>query len=231
MSTGHHHRSAAPGLNSQALDRLLEDKQLREKLHRYRETDRSFDLPYLGGYSKDGGTVYIDRHLPDQLEVEMDGRKRSINPVEFLRMHECFEKACIDALGYSYDGAHQAATGYERRAVLTRLGPSWWVPYSDALKPYIKADEHEKLVSIPPDLDWTPYLSPPVNHELVERMQAAQGAQRKHSKAEAKYTDMGSRTEHCSICEHYQRPRACELVRGAVSPQGWCKYWEACDDD
>lgn len=232
MSTGHHQQaSVAFGLNSQALDRLLADRAVREQLYRYRQIDRSDDIPFVGGYSKDGETIYVDRHLPERVTLEMDGRKREIDPVDFLRMHEAMEKTLIDALGYGYSEAHRAATGYERRGVLQCLGPGWWEPYQRMWRPFVRSDEHEKLERVPANLDTTPYISPPVDRSLIERMQAAQGAARRYSKAEAQYTDAGTKAEHCSICEHYQRPRACELVRGAVSPQGWCRYFEACDDD
>lgn len=47
------------------------------------------------------------------------------------------------------------------------------------------------------------------------------------SKEQAKYTDRGSRAEHCSNCEHYIRPEACEIVRGKISSGGWCRFWRA----
>lgn len=232
MSVGHHqHHSAAPGLNSQALDRLLANDAVREGLYHYRPINREYQIPYVGGYSKDGDTIYVDSHLPERVTLELDGRERDIDPVQFLRMHEALEKTLIDVLGYSYEQAHQAATGYERRGVLQHLGPGWWTPYQMMWRPFIHTDEHEALKRVPASLDMTPYVSPPADARLIERMQAAQGAARRYSKSEANYSDTGTKAEHCSICEHYERPRACSLVRGVILPGGWCKYWEACDDD
>jgi hypothetical protein len=222
------------GLGAQALDRLQRDPAVRNELYHYRRLDRKHDLPYLGGYSRNGETIYIDRHLPEELEYDLDGRKRKFRPDRFLEMHESWEKTLIDRCGYTYDGAHRVATGVERRAVLA-AGLDWSA-YSNALKPFIKADERERLEKVPADLDMTPYQSPPVDHALVERMQAAMGAERKYSKAEASYADnRGSGPRHCGprrgwvsgACAHFEVPRACELVRGVIVPEGLCKYWEA----
>lgn len=236
MSSGHHHTDASPGLNSQALDRLLADRAVRECLYRYRPIDRNFDIPYLAGYSQDGSTIFIDRHLPETLELEFDGRKREVNPDEYLRRHEGMEKSLIDTLGYGYAAAHAAATAWERRGVLERLGPGWWVPYSEALAPWIKSDQLEKLVKVPSNLDMTPYLAEPVDKALVARIQAAQGLERAHSKAEVGYgDDHGKPRYHCGPvkewpggdCEHFESPRSCAIVRGAISPRGKCRLWEA----
>lgn len=236
MSSGHHDAAVPHGLNSQALDRLLEDRAVREELWRHREINREFDLPYLGGYSKDGATIYIDCHLPEKLSYDLDGRKKEFAPDQFLRRHEALEKTLIDVCGYSYEKSHQAATAYEKRGVLERLGPGSWEGYSKALDPFIKADQVERLESVPADLDMTPYWAPPVNHTLIARMQAAMGAERRYSKAEAAYSDTrGVGSRHCGPvrgwptgdCEHFEAPRSCALVRGAIAPRGGCRLWEA----
>jgi len=45
------------------------------------------------------------------------------------------------------------------------------------------------------------------------------------SKEAADYTDNGTPSEHCSICEHFMLPRNCTKVQGNISPKGWCMYW------
>jgi hypothetical protein len=35
-------------------------KSLRKRV----KIDHSYDIPYIAGYSKDGRTIYLDRHLP-----------------------------------------------------------------------------------------------------------------------------------------------------------------------
>ena len=155
MSTGHNLAGAHGRLSHNLAERCLKDPEVRKLLHRYEHLDDSYDIPYLAGYSTDGKTIYVDRHLPEKLEYEHDGRKREYDPRRFLIDHESMEKALIDALGWGYDHAHEAATAYERRQVL-ESGLSW-KPYQEAYRPYIKADEHEKVTKVPSDLDLTPY--------------------------------------------------------------------------
>ena len=168
MSAGHRHPDCAGSHSSTLCTRLLKDPEVRRLLYRYQGVDDSYDLPYLAGYSTDGKTIYIDRHLPEELEYHYDGKTRPFRPRSFLIDHESFEKAVIDALGWKYGHAHQGATEYERRHVMQ--AGLLWSPYQDAYKPYIKADEHEKLKRVPKDLDLTPYLDDPV---LLARLRKA----------------------------------------------------------
>ena len=156
------------------MEKLKANPAVREKLWMPRTEDNSFDIPYIAGYSKDGKTIYYDRHLPEVLKLKYDRSTRDINPREFLRLHETLEKAIIDALGWGYYHAHAAATAWERRNVFERLGPQWWMPYQHAMDGYAKADEHEKIKRVPKDLDLTPYKAPPVNHKLLEAIHKAQ---------------------------------------------------------
>jgi hypothetical protein len=43
---------------------LMLDRALDAILRRVDHLDREHDIPYLAGYSRDGHTIYIDRHLP-----------------------------------------------------------------------------------------------------------------------------------------------------------------------
>ncbi|HEV2681285.1 MAG TPA: hypothetical protein VGV14_12345, partial [Rhodanobacter sp.] len=43
---------------------LMLDRALDAILRRLKNLDREHDIPYLAGYSQDGKTIYIDRHLP-----------------------------------------------------------------------------------------------------------------------------------------------------------------------
>lgn len=173
MATGHYHTAGEDNsyLNSQVIDRLLKNEEVRKYLHSFPSISRDYDLPYLGGYSKDGKTIYFDRHLPYTLSYIHDGQKKSFDPTQHILDHECFEKALIDVLGWNYEHAHHAANGYERRGVL-RAG-LLWIPYNSAYDPYLKNDEHEKLKKVPADLDMTPYTFPPVDKALLARMKKA----------------------------------------------------------
>jgi hypothetical protein len=234
MSSGHD-SDQEPVLNSQALDRILANPKVQQCLWTPREeNDTDFDCAYLAGYSTDGKLIFFDRHLPQTLSYEQDGHRREFNPRQFVRLHEIMEKCCIDILGMSYWPAHAAANGYERRHVLCVLGPGAWPLYSVALDPFIKADETEKLTKVPRNLDMTPYLAPPQDRALIARIQAAQGRERRYTKAAVHYEDTrGTRRQHCgkdkdwgSGCRYFEHPAACELVRGYIAPRGLCDEYE-----
>ena len=170
MATGHRHRGM--GMGSHVLRKLLSDKQVQERLWAEHTLNRDYDIPYLGGYSEDGKTIYLDRHLPDEISFEVDGRKHTFRPDHYLCQHEKFEKAVMDTLGWSYTAAHEAATGYERRSVLASGIP--WDGYQKSLKPYIKADERESLKKVPKNLDLRPYYTPPIDEDMIRRIKNAQ---------------------------------------------------------
>lgn len=31
--------------------------------------------------------------------------------------------------------------------------------------------------------------------------------------------------DHCSVCEHYVKPNACEKVLGFIAEKGWCEFF------
>jgi hypothetical protein len=164
MSSGHHFHRAA---SESALNAVITLAAVKRELAKPYKLDRDHDLPYLAGYSKDGRTIYIDRHMPKT----MKWKGNEIDTDEFLIRHERVEKALIDQLDYGYWKAHRIATRAEEDAE-DKAG----VPYSafqKFFKPYIKADERERLVKVPADLDMTPYLAKPVNQVLVAHMRRA----------------------------------------------------------
>ena len=118
---------------------------------RVRVVNRDFDIPYIAGYSKDGRTVFIDRHLPRSFRWLM----RIVRVEPFLLTHEVVEKALLDELRLHYLHAHQIALRAERDAVKA-AGVPWWA-YQRFMKQHEKAIEEEKLVRVPASLDLTPY--------------------------------------------------------------------------
>jgi len=48
------------------------------------------------------------------------------------------------------------------------------------------------------------------------------GAQQKVAKLDARYQEQPHGAQHCALCQYYIEPVACKLVRGEVSPNGWC---------
>ncbi|MFL6796042.1 MAG: hypothetical protein ACJ8F3_01370 [Xanthobacteraceae bacterium] len=118
---------------------------------RVRVVNRDYDIPYIAGYSVDGGTVFIDRHLPRSFPWLL----KTVRVEPFLLTHEIVEKALLDELGLHYLHAHQIAVRAERDAVKA-AGVSWWA-YQRFMKKYEKAIEQEKLIKVPASLDLTPY--------------------------------------------------------------------------
>jgi hypothetical protein len=55
----------------------------------------------------------------------------------------------------------------------------------------------------------------------------ARGIPRNVPKAFALYQDRPNGRERCGRCRHFRAPDGCEIVDGRISPQGWCRYFEA----
>ena len=118
---------------------------------RVRVVNREYDIPYLAGYSIDGHTVFIDRHLPRTFRWLL----KMVRVEPFILTHEIVEKALLDELRLHYLHAHQFAIRAERDAVKA-AGVSWWA-YQGFMKRHEKAIEEEALVKVPAVLDLTPY--------------------------------------------------------------------------
>src|SRR6516165_7240998 len=67
---------------------LMMDRALDAVVRRVKNFDRDHDIPYLAGYSRDGKTIYIDRHMPPSFRY----RGRDIDTDRFLILHEEVEK-------------------------------------------------------------------------------------------------------------------------------------------
>jgi hypothetical protein len=118
---------------------------------RVRVVNRDYDIPYIAGYSRDGHTVFIDRHLPKSFRWLM----KTVRVEPFLLTPEIVEKALLDELRLHYLHAHQFAQRAERDAVKA-AGVSWWA-YQRFMQQHEKPIEEEKLVKVPAELDLTPY--------------------------------------------------------------------------
>lgn len=145
---------------------LMLDRALDAILRRVKKLDRSHDIPYLAGYSMDGKTIYIDRHLPFSFKY----RGRTIDVDRFLIMHEEIEKTLIDQLDLHYLHAHQIATRAEEAAV--RAERISWHAYDRFMQKYVKSVGDERLKKVPKDLDLKPYRDYH-DWDLLRRMEAA----------------------------------------------------------
>jgi hypothetical protein len=145
---------------------IMLDLAVGQILHRIR-LDREQDIPYLAGYSQDGKTIYIDRHMPKSF-VTQDGR--TIETDRFLILHETVEKTLIDQLNMHYQFAHQIALRSEQAAV--RADKIAWREYDAFMQTYIKEIGDERLQRVPADLDTKPYRD---EHDrlLLEHMKHA----------------------------------------------------------
>ena len=110
---------------------------------RVRRVSHDYDIPYIAGYSVDGKTIFIDRHLPRTIRWLL----KTVRVEPFLLTHEIVEKALLDELRLHYLHAHQIAMRAERDAVKA-AGVSWWA-YQSFMKKHEKQIEEEKLVRVP----------------------------------------------------------------------------------
>lgn len=114
--------------------------------------ERSYDIPYLAGYSLDGHTIFIDRHMPKSFVY----RSRRVMTDRFLIVHEAVEKSLIQLLGMHYLPAHQIALHAEQAAV--RAEGVTWEAYDAFMQDNIKVIGDETLSRVPSNLDLTPYV-------------------------------------------------------------------------
>jgi hypothetical protein len=142
---------------------LMLDRALDAILRRVKKFDRKHDIPYLAGYSEDGKTIYIDRHMPRFFKF----RGRKIDTDRFLILHEEVEKTLIDQLGLHYLHAHQIATRAEQAAV--RAAGVTWHDYDRFMQKYVKRIGDERLTKVPDDLDTKPYRDEH-DDDLLQRM-------------------------------------------------------------
>ena len=143
---------------------LMMDRALDAVARRVKTLDRKHDIPYLAGYSKDGKTIYIDRHMPPMFRY--DGR--DINTDRYLILHEEVEKTLIDQLNLHYLHAHQIATRAEEAAV--RAAGILWRDYDRFMQKHVKTMGDERLTKVPADLDLKPYRDEH-DFDLLKRMQ------------------------------------------------------------
>jgi hypothetical protein len=145
---------------------LMMDRALDAVVRRVKNLDRKHDVPYLAGYSNDGNTIYIDRHMPPSFKYQ----GREINTDRYLILHEEVEKTLIDQLNLHYLHAHQIASRAEQAAV--RAAGINWRDYDRFMQENVKLIGDERLTKVPADLDLKPYRDEH-DYDLVQRMLAS----------------------------------------------------------
>lgn len=131
------------------------DEASRKAFDRPFTVDRTHTIPYIAGYNKDGATIYLDRTFPQVMRLVT----RTIEPAQFVVLHERVEKAVLSARDVKYQTAHSDyATKAEHEAMAAQgLTPADIASYDaqmSALGRKIAARKHD---DIPADLDTTPY--------------------------------------------------------------------------
>lgn len=136
-----------PLVASAKVHRYLSDPRFKKEFDIPFKVDRSHDVPYVAGYSKDDRVVFIDRHYKKMMGA--------VDTEPYIFIHEKAEKALIDTFGLKYQVAHHIATHLERMTI-DRDGINWDKYEKFVINQY-KHIGHEKVVKVPPDLDLTPY--------------------------------------------------------------------------
>lgn len=50
-------------------------------------------------------------------------------------------------------------------------------------------------------------------------------ADEKMSQKDAEYQPTPKGGQSCATCLQFMPPSSCKLVKGKISPQGWCSFW------
>lgn len=129
-------------------EKISRHPAFRKLMSRRVKISRTYDIPYLAGYSEDGLTIYFDRNFKPLMSKDVD-------TTDFLLVHEKAEKACLILFKMRYQQAHDVATYLEHKAVV-EAGISW-KEYSDYLEPYIRKTDRQRVRRVPKDLDLQPY--------------------------------------------------------------------------
>lgn len=128
--------------------KMISDPRFEKEMDSPYKVDRSHDVPYVAGYSVDGGkTIYIDRHYKKMMG--------SLDTEPYVFVHEKVEKTLIDIFGLHYQEAHKIAEHFERM-VVEKDGINW-SKYEKFVMDQYKRIFNENLDKLPKHLDLTPY--------------------------------------------------------------------------
>lgn len=121
-----------------------------ELINKLQKPDVNFDydIPYLGGYSEDGKTIYIDSIV---------NLNRNSNEILALVLHEYVEKTLFNLFKTRdnlYFRTHQIALRIEKLFVENVAG---WENYDLLMKSYINKAARKTTYNMPANLDITPY--------------------------------------------------------------------------
>jgi hypothetical protein len=137
--------------NQPKVDEILARPEVKQEVERPRQIDRTHDVPYLAGSSKDGGTTFVDKRIPPTIKVN----DKVVDPAKYLNVHEQTEHALMTIGKMPYHKAHAVATEKEKEAV-EKDGVDW-KEYEKVMDGYIDETEHENAKNPPKQLYLKPY--------------------------------------------------------------------------
>lgn len=224
MSTGHHHKH---DLTSSELDDLLDEvlsnRLVKAELRRPFKVITTEDVPLVGSSGVGWINIYFDRHLPVSALPLPNGKTHNVRGG--LIRHERLEPILENLFGWPYAKlAHPVAQHWEERLYIEQGVDPRLV--ERGFKPFIKADEHEKIKKVATDLDMRPMLD---DKKLMEHVKAAQDKE-KLPHERVMYIDQSRTSQKCEKCsmfvsEKYGGP-SCTLVKSPILPSGWCKRFD-----
>jgi hypothetical protein len=244
LSTGHRHAQAK---SETELNRMLGTRDTPDLLAQQYKLDTAHDIPYAGGVSIDGRTVYIDRRLHAEV---MSGRVavRGLTPKQLIDAwieHEHTEWAVDvgDNEVDSYGAAHAFGSAKEDRRYRT-LGRD---PdrVNEAVGPALERCAGRDPVDPPRDLWCGPYLDTVFTddgadgrraRDILRMFRARNVADAFKLSKIAVHYGMGS--QQCRNCTHFGTGTAlhkalgggdrapCEIVCGAMRADRDCDRFE-----
>ena len=60
---------------------------------------------------------------------------------------------------------------------------------------------------------------------IAAKTVSSAAAQPNFSQADAMYQTMPKGDQRCGLCTSFVSPNACQLVKGTISPTGWCQLF------
>ena len=134
------------------------------------DVDSSHHIPYLGGYSNDGKTIYIDSRFPKTIKGK-DGK--TIDCHKYLTIHEMTERRLLEA-GLDYNASHNIAEATEEAAMrLDGVDPKDY--YGVLYEVYNHTLRDFDPDKVPKDLDLKPYKDDKLT-SVVKRIEEARNA-------------------------------------------------------
>ena len=142
---------------------LMMDRALDAVVRRAKKFDRKHDIPYLAGYSLDGKTVYIDRHMPRVVQIPRpQHRDRSFSDPARRGRKDADRSARTALSARPSDRDPRRGGGGARRGIK-------WRDYDRFMQKYVKRIGDERLTKVPNDLDLKPYRDEH-DDDLLRRM-------------------------------------------------------------